>query len=295
MAKSMTAFGRCRSVIDGKDITVEIKAVNSKTLEVTAKLPRAYSFAEEKIKPAIQNSGIARGKVEVYVSVVRPEAEGVICTPDLDYAESYIKALYELRDRFGLKDDISVMTVAANRNVITETAPPDDLEGDWLRIQTVLNEALAAFDKARTEEGERLRLDVLSKLGRIRELVDMIAESSLDTVKEYEARLRKKLTETLESMKLSMDDGRIITECAVFADRVAVDEELVRLNSHIKGFTDTLNSGEPSGRRLDFWCQEMNREANTCGSKCQNSKVTETVVELKNEIEKIREQIQNIE
>lgn len=295
MAKSMTAFGRLRSTVDGKDITVEIKSVNSKTLEVYTKLPRAYSFAEEKIKPAISEYGVSRGKVEVYISVVSSEAAGAVCEPDFEYAESYINALKALRDRFDLKDDISVMTVAACRNVITETLPPDDLEGDWQRIKTVLDGALLQYDTARRNEGERLRLDVLSKLDHVGELVSMLEERSSSTVKEYEMRLRKKLSETLEGLSYTYDDARIITECAVFADKVAVDEELVRLRSHIKGFTDTLNSDIPSGRKLDFWCQEMNREANTCGSKAQNPLVTQVVVDLKNEIEKIREQIQNIE
>ena len=295
MLKSMTGYGRARQNIDGYDITVEIKSVNNKTLDVSVKLPRAYTFAEERIKPLLLSTGIHRGKVDVYISVDIPQTEGEELSLDPDYAAQYIAALQKLRDEFGLPDDISVMKVAENRDVFTVKKKDDDLEADWERIKTVLIEATEKFDLARATEGKRLVSDVKNKLISISALVDEIDAQSGDAVKEYEARLMKKLKEALAEVGTAVDESRVITECAIFADRVATDEELVRLRSHIKAFGETLDGDGPAGRNLDFWCQEMNREANTTGSKAQNPAITANVVAVKCEIEKIREQIQNIE
>ncbi len=295
MLKSMTGYGRARDRIDGYDITVEIKSVNNKTLDVSVKLPRAYTFAEERVKPLLLSSGINRGKVDVYISVDVPQTEGEELSLDSDYAAQYIAALKKLRDEFGLPDDISVMKVSENRDIFTVTKKEDDLEADWERIKTVLSAALEKFDGARAAEGERLTADVKQKLATISTLVDRIEAQSGDAVKEYEARLMKKLKEALADVGASVDESRVITECAIFADRVATDEETVRLRSHIKAFTETLDGDGPAGRNLDFWCQEMNREANTTGSKAQNPSITSNVVAIKCELEKIREQIQNIE
>ena len=239
--------------------------------------------------------GISRGKVDVYISVDIPQTEGEILSLDAEYAEMYINALKELRDKFELPDDISTMKVAENRDIFTVTKKEDDLEADWERIKTVLTEAVQRFDEARRAEGARLTADVKLKLETISKTVDSIDAKSGDAVKEYEARLLKKLKETLAETGASVDESRVITECAIFADRVATDEELVRLRSHIKAFTEILDGDGPAGRNLDFWCQEMNREANTTGSKAQNSSITADVVSIKCELEKIREQIQNIE
>ena len=187
------------------------------------------------------------------------------------------------------------MNVAENRDIFTIAKKEDDLESDWERIKTVLTEAMAKFDEARAAEGERLVNDVKQKLINISSFVDVIESMSGDAVKEYEARLMKKLKEALADVGASVDESRVITECAIFADRVATDEETVRLRSHIKAFNETLDGDGPAGRNLDFWCQEMNREANTTGSKAQNVNITSNVVAIKCEIEKIREQIQNIE
>ena len=295
MLKSMTGYGRARERIDGYDITVEIKSVNNRTLDVSVRLPRVYTFAEERIKPLLLACGVTRGKVDVYVSVDIPQTEGEVLSLDADYAEMYIKALQELRDRFGLPDDISTMKVAENRDLFTVTKKEDDLEADWERIKTVLTEAVQQFDEARCAEGARLVFDVKGKLETISKTVDSIDAKSGDAVKEYEAKLLKKLKDTLAEVGAAVDESRVITECAIFADRVATDEELVRLRSHIKAFTEILDGDGPAGRNLDFWCQEMNREANTTGSKAQNSAITADVVAIKCEIEKIREQIQNIE
>ncbi len=295
MLKSMTGYGRARQTIDGFDITVEIKSVNNRTLDVSVKLPRAYTFAEERIKPLLLSTGINRGKVDVYISVDVPQTEGEELSLDSDYAAQYIEALKKLRDEFGLCDDISVMKVAENRDIFTVKKKEDDLEADWERIKTVLTEAAEKFDSARAAEGARLVSDVKQKLKNISAVVDDTEARSGDAVKEYEERLMKKLKEALAETGSSVDESRVITECAIFADRVATDEELVRLRSHIKAFNETLDGDGPAGRNLDFWCQEMNREANTTGSKAQNSAITANVVAIKCEIEKIREQIQNIE
>ena len=295
MLKSMTGYGRARKNIDNYDITVEIKSVNNRTLDVSVKLPRAYTFAEERVKPLLLEYGINRGKLDVYVSVDVPANEGATLTLDKEFAAQYIGALRTLRDEFTLPDDITTMKVAENRDVFTVTKKEDDLEADWERIKTVLIEAADRFDAARAAEGQRLVADVKTKLGTVSSLVDDVESRAGDAVKEYEARLYKKLKETLSETGTVADESRVLTECAIFADRVATDEETVRLRSHIKAFYDTLDGDGPAGRNLDFWCQEMNREANTTGSKAQNAAITADVVAIKCEIEKIREQIQNIE
>ncbi|MBO4869954.1 MAG: YicC family protein [Clostridia bacterium] len=295
MLKSMTGYGRARKNIDNCDITVEIKSVNNRTLDVSVKLPRAYTFAEERIKPLLLEYGINRGKLDVYVSVDVPANEGATLTLDKEFAAQYVDALRTLRDEFSLPDDITTMKVAENRDVFTITKKEDDLEADWERIKTVLIEAAGKFDAARAAEGQRLVADVKTKLETVSSLVDDVESRAGDAVKEYEARLYKKLKETLSETGVAADESRVLTECAIFADRVATDEETVRLRSHIKAFYDTLDGDGPAGRNLDFWCQEMNREANTTGSKAQNAAITADVVAIKCEIEKIREQIQNIE
>ena len=295
MIRSMTGYGRAREQIDGYDITAEVKSVNNKILDVSVKLPRAYSFAEERIKPLLQELGVNRGKVDVYVSVTSLLNFEDEITVDIGYAGLYIEALKKLRDEFGLPDDITTMSVAANKDVFTTVKKEDDLEADWQRIKTVLEAAINAFNTARENEGARLVADLKTKLATVSELVVQIDEHSGEAVKEYEKRLYRKLTEVLADTGVAADEARILTECALFADRVAVDEELVRLRSHVNTFTGILDGDGPVGRTLDFWCQEMNREANTTGSKAQNTAITGFVVSLKHEIEKIREQIQNLE
>lgn len=295
MLKSMTGYGRARERIDNYDITVEIKSVNNRTLDVTVKLPRAYTFAEERIKPLLLSLGINRGKIDVFISVEAPANDGAKLELDEGYAAQYIDALKKLRDTYALPDDISVMKVAENRDVFTVTKPEDDLEADWERIRTVLSTAAERFDGARKAEGERLVADVRTKLETVSSIVDDIEARAGDAVAEYQARLMKKIKEAIAETGAAVDESRVVTECAIFADRVATDEETVRLRSHIKAFYDTLDGEGPAGRNLDFWCQEMNREANTTGSKAQNAAITADVVAIKCELEKIREQIQNIE
>ena len=295
MMKSMTAFGRARSTVGGKDITVELRSVNNRFLDCSVKLPRAFSFLEEKVKPYLQAQGISRGKVDVFISIDvidSPDAEIAI---DEGYAEAYLKALYSLRDRFGLHDDVSVMTVAQNKDLFLIKKPEEDMDRDWADVSSVLKEAVDRFLAARTREGENIERDLLSKLALISERVERIEALSHEDNATYREKLEARLREMLSDNRIAFDENRILTECAIFADRIAIDEELVRLRSHFDGFREILRSEEPAGRRFDFLIQEMNRETNTIGSKCQNAEIAKLVVDVKCELEKIREQIQNIE
>ncbi len=295
MIRSMTAFGRARSTVGGKDITVEIKSVNNRFFDCSVKLPRAFSFLEERIKPHLQNAGVTRGKVDVYVTIDVIDSPTAEITVDEGYAAAYLAALRKLGDTFGLRDDLSIMTVAQNRDLFLIQKPEDDAERDWADLSVVLNEAIAKFIAGRKREGENIQKDLEAKVNAIRENVNEIEKLSLEDGKSYREKLETRLREMLSDNRIVFDESRILTECAIFADRVAIDEELVRLRSHFDGFSEILASDEPVGRRLDFLVQEINRETNTIGSKCQNSAIARLVVDVKCEIEKIREQIQNIE
>ncbi len=295
MLKSMTGYGRARQSLSGKDITVEMKAVNNRFLDVNIKLPRAYLFLEEKVKEYLKNCGISRGKVDVFISIESPPGLNCNVDIDMDYARGYIDALYKLRDEFGLKDDISVMTVARQHDIFTVTKPEEDLQGDWDDVKTVLCQAVDSFNAARISEGARLASDIRAKRQYIESLVDVIEQKAETTTAEYEKRLYTKLSAVVAEFGVKVNEDRILTECAVFADKVAIDEELVRLRSHFAAFDNYLESDVPVGRDLDFRLQEINRETNTIGSKAQNTDVAHTVVAIKGELEKIREQIQNIE
>ncbi len=295
MLKSMTGYGRDRQNLSGKDITVEIKAVNNRFLDVNVKLPRAYMFLEEKVKAYIQSAGISRGKVDVFISIDSPPGLNCSVTLDEEYAKGYIDALYKLRDTFGLRDDISVMSVARMHDIFTVTKPEEDLEKDWNDLKAVLGCAVDNFNAARIAEGTRLHDDIKAKRMYIEELVNVIEEKAESTTKEYEKRLYTKLLAVVGEAGVKVSEDRILTECALFADKIAIDEELVRLRSHFVAFDNYLESNVPVGRDLDFRMQEINRETNTIGSKAQNTEVAHTVVAIKGELEKIREQIQNIE
>lgn len=297
MLRSMTAFGRARGLsADGaKDITAEIKSVNSRFLDCTVRLPRAYSFLEEKIKAYLSERGIVRGKIEVYIGVDLLAQDGVEITLDRALAASYVNALYTLRDTFGLTDDITVMSVAANRDIFLTKSAEDDLERDWNDVRTVLGAAIDLFLAAREREGENLRRDVLEKAARIKACAAQVKTLSEGDIAGYRDKLDARIHQLLGDYGVQIDEQRILTEVAIFADRAAIDEELVRLDSHFSALEEILASPEPAGRRLDFLMQEMNRETNTIGSKANNAEIAHLVVEMKNELEKIREQIQNIE
>ncbi len=297
MLKSMTAFGRRRqlSAAGDKDITAEIKSVNSRFLDLTVRTPRGYAFLEEKVKGYLSERGISRGKVEVSVSIDVISQTGATILVDTGLAANYLEALRTLRDTFGLKDDISTMRVAQNRDLFIEKKPEDDMDRDWADVREVLSIAVDQFLAAREAEGARLREDLLRKADRLRELAERVAVLSRDCTDTYAEKLEARIRQLLENNGLEIDENRILTEVGIYADRVAVDEELVRLDSHLKAFAEIMDAPEPAGRKLDFLLQEINRETNTIGSKGNNTDISFLVVEMKTEIEKIREQIQNLE
>ncbi len=293
----MTAFGRSRRTSsDGAlDITAEIKSVNSRYLDCSVKLSRAYSCLEDKVKSYLTSSGVSRGKVEVYIGVDVLEKRGDTVVLDKAAAESYINALKELRDEFSLPDDITTMKVAENRDIFTTKRADEDLDSDWEEIKTVLSEAVDGFIAMRAAEGERLCIDVMKKAETIKASAAKIKELSENDIKSYPAKLEQRIKQLLSDFDVETTEQRILTEAAIFADKAAIDEELVRLDSHFKALDEIVHSDETAGRKLDFLVQEINREINTIGSKAGNSEIAHLVVEMKTELEKIREQIQNIE
>ena len=295
MIKSMTAFGRAKHEGIEKDITVEIKSVNSRFFDCTVKMPRAYLSLEERIKNYVQKNAVARAKVDVFITVDNHSTAPQKLDVDLAYAESYIAALYELRDRFGLKDDVSVMTVARNQEVFRATQVDADLESEWNLLRPVLDAAIADHTAMRTAEGEKAIADINGKIELIRSYVDEIETISKEDTVGYRDKLEERLRKILGDNSIEIDEQRLLTECAVWADKIAIDEELVRLRSHFGAFYDIAEASEPSGRKLDFLMQEMNRETNTIGSKANNARIARIVVNVKGELEKIREQVQNIE
>ena len=295
MIKSMTAFGRAKVEGAEKDITVEIKSVNSRFFDCTVKMPRAYLSLEERIKNYVQKNAVARAKVDVFITVDNHSTAPQKLDVDTSYAESYIAALCELRDRFGLKDDISVMTVARNQDVFRSTKVDADLEAEWALLRPVIDAAIADHTAMRTAEGEKAIADINAKIEMIRTFVDEIEAISKEDTVGYRDKLEERLRKILADNSVEIDEGRILTECAVWADKIAIDEELVRLRSHFGAFYDIAAAKEPSGRKLDFLMQEMNRETNTIGSKANNARIARIVVNVKGELEKIREQVQNIE
>ena len=295
MIKSMTAFGRAKVEGAEKDITVEIKSVNSRFFDCTVKMPRAYLSLEERIKNYVQKNAVARAKVDVFITVDNHSTAPQKLDVDTSYAESYIAALCELRDRFGLKDDISVMTVARNQDVFKSTKVDADLEAEWALLRPVIDAAIADHTAMRTAEGEKAIADINAKIEMIRTFVDEIEAISKEDTVGYRDKLEERLRKILADNSVEIDEGRILTECAVWADKIAIDEELVRLRSHFGAFYDIAAAKEPSGRKLDFLMQEMNRETNTIGSKANNARIARIVVNVKGELEKIREQVQNIE
>ena len=297
MIRSMTAFGRAVSCENGKNTTVEIKSVNNRYFDCSIKISRNYSFLEEKVKTYLQQNGISRGKVEVYIGIQLTESDGSEVSLDAFYAQSYINALYRLRDEFNLRDDITVMNVAQNRDIFNVTKRESDDERDWQELLCVIDAALCAFMGMRESEGEKLREDIMQKREKLASLAAQIASMQGNAAEQYRTRLENRLRQVLEQYNagISADDQRIITECAIFADKTAIDEELVRLGSHFAALDTALKSSEPVGRKIDFLLQEINREVNTIGSKASDTAIVSLVVEMKSELEKIREQIQNIE
>lgn len=292
MIKSMTGFGRAQETVDGMTVTVELKSVNHRYFEFTAKVPRTYGFLEEKLKSFL-NARISRGKMECYVSIENLEESDMEVLVNPSLAKGYVDALRTLSETFGLKEDYSAISIAKFPDVLTLRKAPADEEKIWNAVQTVTELAVERFVTMRETEGEKLRADILSKADTILEHVAFVESRSPQTVREYHEKLRQRMEELLENTQV--DEQRLLTEAAIFADKVAVDEETVRLRSHISQLREFLNADEPIGRKLDFLVQEMNRESNTIGSKAQDVEIAKRVIAIKAEVEKIREQVQNIE
>ncbi len=292
MIKSMTGYGRFQQTIDGREILVEIKSVNHRYFEFSARVPRAYSYLEEKLKSFVQ-SRVSRGKVEVGVTVYNIEGKDAQIEVNKSIAEGYVNALRKANEVLALEDDITLSRLIKLPDIFNVIKNTEDEEIIWKDVKLVAEEALNNFITMREVEGMKMKDDIKSRLGYIGELVDMVEERSPAVTQAYRDKLYSKLCEILNDKKI--DEQRILTEAAVFAEKTAVDEETVRLKSHIQQFNGLLDIDEPVGRKLDFLIQEFNRESNTIGSKAQDIEITKIVVELKSEIEKIREQIQNIE
>jgi uncharacterized protein (TIGR00255 family) len=289
----MTGYGRAKKELGGRNILVEIKSVNNRYMDCSVKLPKLFGFLEEKIKSYISAKGISRGKIEIYVSIDILEAIGVSVELNTAYAKSYIDALRRLSEEFGLPNDITTMAVAANRDIFSVKKADEDMEREWNNVLPVLAEAVDAFIAAREREGANMKADILAKKHRVEELAAEIAPLSKADIQNQYAKIEARVKQLVGD--IAVDEGRLITECALFADKVAIDEERVRLASHFEAFDAILESNEPVGRKLDFLLQEINRETNTIGSKACDVAIAKLVVEIKSELEKIREQIQNIE
>lgn len=292
MLKSMTGYGRSQKIINGRDILVEIRSVNHRYYEYSSRIPRAYNYIDEKLKALIKQN-VSRGKIDINVTISNIEGRDTEIAVNKGIAEGYVNALRSIADELGIKDDITLSKLIKIPDIFSIQKTPDDEEQLWNDVSEVAGEAIEKFVKMRETEGEKLRSDVLEKTTFILEMVQKVEEFSPQTVENYRNRLYQKLTEVLEGKEI--DQQRIITESAVFAEKIAVDEETVRLRSHISQLTDLLDSCGAIGRKLDFIVQEMNREVNTIGSKAQDLNITRLVVDMKAELEKIREQIQNIE
>ena len=292
MVKSMTGYGRAREMRNGRDITVEVRSVNNRYLDCTVKMPRAYIFAEDRMKTRVQQA-ISRGKVDVFVTIDASAADEAVVAVNEPLARGYYEALTRLKTMFSLPGEVTPEMLAKFPDVLAVTKAEEDVEAIAADICAVLDDALAAYNDMRAVEGEKLAADVAGRVTTIETVVGKVEERSPQTVAAYRQRLEAKMQEVLQST--TIDESRILTEAAIFADKIAVDEETVRLRSHIAQLRAMLASDEPVGRKLDFLIQEVNRECNTIGSKCSDLTIAQDVVNMKAEVEKIREQVQNME
>lgn len=292
MIKSMTGYGSAKGQTGGLEITVELKSVNNRYLDTSVRLPRSFLFAEDAVKSAVQ-AHISRGKVDVFVSIDTSLADDMTVKVNEPLLKGYIEAIRHISEEYSLANDLTALSVSRFPDVLSVEKKDLDAEAISAALCEVAERALCDFDAMRLREGEKLRDDVLSRLETIDALVATVERESPKTVAEYRSRLEQKMAEVLGTA--GIDESRILAEAALFADHIAVDEETVRLRSHMAQLRTMINGNSPTGRKIDFLIQEFNREANTIGSKCQNSDIAHVVVDLKSEIEKIREQIQNIE
>lgn len=292
MVLSMTGYGRAGALLHGRDIKVELRSVNARFFEYSSRLPRSCAFLEDKLKKLVA-SKVSRGKVELNLSIQTVTAADTVVTVNWQLAQGYRAALNAMSERMDLKNDVTAGMLARFPDVLTQTAASTDEEELWQDVQSVAEQAIEAFVAMRATEGEKLKEDVASRLNTVESLVAQIEQNSAGRVQAYSDKLYARLQELLGDRNI--DEARLVTEAAIFADKTAIDEETVRLHSHVAQYREILELNEPIGRKLDFLTQELNRESNTIGSKCQDVAITRLVVELKSEIEKIREQIQNIE
>ena len=289
---SMTGYGSAKGTVEGQTITVELKSVNNRYLDCSVRLPRNFLFAEDVVKQAV-SAGVSRGKVDVFVSAQASQDSGTVVTVNEDLARGYRDAVAHIAETLGLESGLNAFSIARFPDVLTIERRELDRDKAAAALSEITAKAVEEFNAMREREGDRLRRDMLGKIETIEGLVSVVEERSPQTVKEYRERLEARLHDILADR--SLDEQRVITEAAIFADRTAVDEETVRLRSHISQFRAMLEEGSPIGRKMDFLVQEFNRESNTIGSKCSDASLAKVVVELKSEIEKIREQLQNVE
>ena len=294
MIKSMTAYGRARYASEGRDITVEIKSVNGRYFDCTVKMPRTYLFLEDKIKSYLQKNVISRGKIDVFITY-RDTAQNSSVSVNMELAQAYVKALREIAQVCGVRDDISALGVARNPDVFVTDSPEPDMEKEWETLLLPLKEAAANFDAMRTTEGEKTRADISEKMDNVTAWAKEAGQLSKAHISGYRDKLEARIRQILSDHQVEIEEQRILTECAIMADKLAVDEELARLDAHREAFFDMLSEGGPCGKKLDFLMQEFNRETNTLGSKANNTQISRLVIAMKNELEKIREQVQNIE
>lgn len=292
MIRSMTGFGRAQASVEGYNITVEIKSVNNRYFDFYAKMPRTFAFLEEKVK-SLLSTEISRGKVECSIQIETTADESVIVSVNEPLARGYVNAVEEIAEKFAIKNDLTALSIARFSDVLSITKAPVDEEDLWNKVQSVVKDALSSFISMRETEGEKLKVDVLSRADTIISNVSYIEERSPETVKQYSEKLLERMKNVLGDTQI--DESRILAEAAIYADKIAVAEETVRLRSHIDQLHTLLSSDEAVGRKLDFLVQEINREANTIGSKAQDVDIARRVIDIKAEVEKIREQIQNIE
>ncbi|MBQ5599251.1 MAG: YicC family protein [Lachnospiraceae bacterium] len=288
----MTGYGTAKGKIEDLDVTIELKSVNNRYLDTSVRVPRGFVFLEDKIKSTIQ-SKLSRGKIDVFVTIDSSSSEDLIVRINEPLARGYIEALKSLSEEFELSNNVDAVTISRFPDVLSLEKKEMDMDAVSAGIQELTLAAVADFDRMRAIEGEKLQLDLYEKISCIESLLGKIEEEAPKTVEDYQNRLLQKMKDVLEDS--SVDENRIIQEAAIYADHIAINEETVRLHSHIAQLKMMIEQGSPIGRKMDFLIQEFNREANTIGSKCQNSEVAHYVVDMKSEIEKMREQVQNIE
>ena len=292
MVKSMTGYGRAVETVNSREYTVELRSVNNRYLDCTVKLPRMVSFAEDAVKQAVKNT-ISRGKIDVFISIRSEAAADVTVTLNTAMVEGYLAAMKQMAETYEIRNDISVGLLSRMSEVFSVEKPQVDEDQLLADLMGVVDQALRNYDAMRAAEGKALENDLRSRGNTILELVSQVEAGNAQTVVDYRTRLENKLKEVLANT--AIDESRILTEAAIFADKVAVDEETVRLRSHLEQMNNMLTTGGAIGRKLDFLLQEMNRETNTIGSKCSDVRLARIVVDIKAELEKIREQTQNIE